>query len=317
MSRVSLQNSPGYAEAMEWLLDVFEAYETQAMSRRDGNPAPATQFTATHTILANFVTLMERFANGRSVENIQKDIGDVYDDVAAQPELRALWVDVDAWIRRVLLERGYVETIECDIAGRTLRARGKEWLQNELYAAHWDTLCWGLSTWLGIATEGPKKGRDGREWFRDDPLTRRLEADYNRLVSALFKDSRGWPTFKRHVWTELAAQLFPAVKRWGYVTLPRVELSTPKIELVLENVHVALANVLPSLLTLEEHDILTCSPFDELRNECEKGSRTRFRFQVSQVQAEVRNALIALDWKTLSLKDSGISELHAAVGADM
>jgi hypothetical protein len=194
-----------------------------------------------------------------------------------------------------------------------LRARGKEWLENELYAAHWKALCGNISSWLGIATGGLKKGRD---WFRDDPTTRRLETDYTRLVSALIKDSRGRPTFKRHVWTELAGLVFPATKEWGYITLPRVELSTPKIELVLENVHIALANVLPSLVKFEEHDMLTVSPFDQLRSACELGSRTRLRFQASQIQAEVRDALIALDWKSMGIKASGIGGFSQCTPSD-
>lgn len=316
--RNSLQATEGYTDAMIWLLDVFEAYQTEKYEYRHPHatdvPATKPYLEGTQRILRNIFTLLERFADGRSLAGIQDDMDNVYDDIEKEPELKALWLDIDVWLRKVLVQRGWVNTSECEKEGEELRARGKKWLDNKIYAAHWNTLCWGVSTWLGIDTSSPPttsataEKKDQDKWFRYDPLTREMEQNWENLTNALIRDQKGRLRVKNYVWSELAEVFLPSAKRWGYVTIPRLEFTSPKIELVFENIHVSLANLLPTLMAYEEHKSRIVSPFDAMDEYCSHGTSTRVRLQVSQIQAEIHQAMLLLDWKKFGVKDAGMGE---------
>lgn len=71
-------------------------------------------------------TLLERFANGSSMQPILDAINQIYVDAQNDPELRAWFSTLDKYIRQVLQEPGYVMKESCDQAGREINESGKK-----------------------------------------------------------------------------------------------------------------------------------------------------------------------------------------------
>lgn len=71
-------------------------------------------------------TLLERFANGSSMQPILDAINQIYLDAQDDPELKAWFTTLDKYIRQVLQEPGYVMKESCDQAGREINESGKK-----------------------------------------------------------------------------------------------------------------------------------------------------------------------------------------------
>lgn len=307
-----LQSQPGFSESMAWLIDAFQAYQVEMFAARfPGKPHPTSRMTlyslpGMRKIFSNIITIMERFARGKSVSPIQNAIQKVYEDVIGTPELRSLWEDIDNLLHRIVLQHGFINTEGCAIEARSLYERAEKWLDNTVYWAHWNAVMSGLSIWLGSSSIPSDMNQQLRHhsgtstvstWFHDDPLTRRLEKHWNKLMAALFLDQRKRFIWKRSLWKDIGELTVPAIKGMGYITFPRVEFVSPNIELVLENVNVSLANLLPTYVTLDSHEQLKISPFPETETNCADSTYSRVRVRATQIQGEVRNSMVALKWK--------------------
>lgn len=268
--------------------------------------------TVTRRIIANMVILTERFAHSRSLGPVQRQINTLYTYVLEDPTSRQLVLEIDTFIRRVLTESGYVLNDECMAQGQELWSRLSAWLSNEVYAAQWNAMWHGVSQFLGFAPgldgdsdSTSKLGSNASNWFSDEPLTRELETRWTAFTESLLMDNDR-VVFKRSMWSDLGRLFCSAVNWRGLVTLPRVELVSPNVELVLENLHLSLANVFPTVLDLRIDDRVRFSPFRELQSTCAAATKTRIVIRGQQVQADVRNALVALKFVKLNIFDKGL-----------
>lgn len=271
-----MQESDGYLEAMKWLLDTFQYYEREVAMNPDASPL----LNSTRELLRRVVAILERFANNRSLSTVQLSIIQLYRRVLDDPSFNVLGTDTDAYLRRVLLERGFLQTHDCVPEAEALWDRWGQWFADELNRAQWNVLFKAFSTWLGLQDDDP----DPEMWLPDDPVTRRLEEDLRRVARILLGN-------KRVVWADICRLIFPSVCGWGYVTIPRLEVCTPKVELVLENIHLSLANVIPTLTTYASQDIFKFTPFGELDAYCASKNRKRIQLRLEQVQADARDIL--------------------------
>lgn len=203
------------------------------------------------------MTLAERFAHNRSLGPVQRAINTLYFYVLNDPTSRQLMLEIDIFIRGVLMEVGYLATAACVTRADDLWTRLDSWLSNEVYAAQWNAMWACISHFLGsnadADTNKPAPAPNAANWFADDPLTRELEVRWTALIDSLVIDN-GRLAFKRAMWADLG-RLCSSVVNWrGFITLPRVELMTPNVELILENVHLSLANLFPTVLDVQVHD---------------------------------------------------------------
>lgn len=314
-------------------MDMFKAYEEEVLQREtakgalsrmakagerkvkghDEVPEAPVTSTPTRQILANFVTIMERFARGRSTNPIQKAIADLYADVFDDDSAMKLWRDVDRLIANVLLKKGYLGSDECAEKAEDIWTRMMAWLKDGVYRAHWNALCFGVSYWLGWKDGDPEKTE--RPWFRDDPITAKLQDDAHDFASALFLDRKGRLSFKPAIWQDVFNLVFPALTQGGggFFPIPRMEFASPNVELVLENVYLSISNILPTMITIEEHRMTKLSPFDAIKNT----HRNRNKIRISQVQADVRDAMIWVKFRKLKIQDQGDCECATRVSADV
>lgn len=292
---LSLQQSDGYLEAMTWLLDTFQYYEREAAENPDLSPFP----NSTRELLARVVEIMERFANGRSLSGVQGSIQQLYRKILHDPNFAVLGTDTDVYLRRVLLDRGFLQHHDCVPQAEELWDRWNQWFADELNRAQWNVFFTAVSAWLGIKDDDPEP----EVWFPDDPVTSRLTKDLQQVASKLLQN-------KRVVWADLGRLFFPSVCGWGYVTIPRFEVCTPKVELVLENIHLSLANVIPTITTYKSQDIFKFTPFDELDAYCASKNRKRIQLRLDQIQADARDILASVRLKRFPLFEQGKADVR-------
>lgn len=287
----SLQAQPGYTSSMAWLLSLLEAYDAELVGVVQGTPAA----TPTRRILRNFALFSDRFASGPATP-LQSALIGLYADAGRSLGLRLLWHEIDAYIRAVLLEPGYVETGVCVERGRELYIRARQWLDDALYRMHWAELVRGVSGLLGWS-----------EPDQEDTLTARLKQGCKDLFASVALDSRGLIAWKPKLWVDVANMAVPHVRNLGALCIPRVEFVSPNIEVVLENVALDWDDVMPSVLTWEMYDGVRYSIYGP-----DEFTKTRIRLNISEIHADVRDALGCIWFKGLGLSDTGLVDILLA-----
>ncbi|KAL1405701.1 hypothetical protein Q8F55_007369 [Vanrija albida] len=293
-----VQQHQDYNDAMSWLLEAGHKYEARA-ERDIQNEVKHSDATggAVQGVFSKFATILERFANGRSLEPTRKSIDNLYDDAKKDPELKQFWRDVDQYVNNVLLEPGYVLEDDAAREGKDLEKRAKSYFQTGKYKDNWDAL------WNNFVTF--TKG------FHEDPLNRQFADDWKRLTKHLAYDGQGKLAVKPHLWNDIRHQILPSlIRHIGYFPIPRAEYTDEKIDLVIENLILSGPNLFPNIVTIENHNYFKFSPFDSIKDK----SHHRFRIGLSQIQADIRNLRFAFRKKKgfPKMSDSGIADVVIA-----
>ena len=155
-----------------------------------------TKDNVLHNATTQIRILLERFANGKSMDIIIDAINALIDDARRDEEFRQWFQSVDAYSRKVLLEPGYVLEPMCNSEGRKVRDSGRRFY-DEKYKAHFDRLFDSIGTWFSAMGE--------------DPLNKRFGDDWARLTHDLLFDSEGSLKFKPQLWMDIRKVIVPSI----------------------------------------------------------------------------------------------------------
>lgn len=300
---------------MTWLLDAFDNYKGVAAHTTNKSVAGAEAVKEDPLVqdaTLKFRRLLERFANGASMDGMYSALDQLYADSKNDPELKKWWSNANDYIHRVLLDTGFVLEDECDKEGSELVESGRQFFE-EKYKGHFEHFFDEVQVWFTA--------------FADDPLNQRLGDDVRRLTKDLLFNEEGNLTFKPHLWNDLRLHFLPAVIRQiGYVPIPRAEYEDDKIAVVIESesfchtafeiqlIHLDLIlsgpNLFPNVVVIEAFNSFTFSPYPNI-NRTLDNHHHKFRLGLSQIQADIRD--VAFSFKRKSgwpkLSDHGLADV--------
>lgn len=98
--------------------------------------------------------LLERFANGTSLDIIIGAVDDLIADSRSDDALREWFSAIDAYLRRVLLEPGYVLEPDCNTQANRLRETGRQFY-DEKYQVRFNNLFDSIGTWFKAFGDDP------------------------------------------------------------------------------------------------------------------------------------------------------------------
>jgi len=204
------QDHKDYQEAITWFLDTMENYKGAAKHVAvKGQESAGAVAEDPHVSNATdgFRALLERFANGKSMDGIVNALDQIYTDAQNDGELRKWFSQMNNYVHQVLLEPGYILEDESDREGQKLVDSGKYFFQDK-YRGHYEKLSDELQLWFTA--------------FGEDPLNQRLGEDIKRLTKDILFDSQGNLTFKPKLWSDIRNVILPVVIRQvGYLPIPR------------------------------------------------------------------------------------------------
>ena len=140
--------------------------------------------------------LLERFANGKSMDPIFDAVNRLIDAARTDDAFRAWFASVDGYARKVLLEPGYVLEERCGEEGARLREDGRRFY-DDTYKEHFNGLFGAVGGWF-------------RE-MGEDPLNKRFGDDWARLTRDLLFDSEGALKFKPELWMDIRKVILPTI----------------------------------------------------------------------------------------------------------
>jgi hypothetical protein len=243
-------------------------------------------------MLTDLKTLLERFANSTSADDLIDSINQIYRDADADPELKGWFKDMDAFIRRCLKEQGYILQESSTDAWNSLYDKGNFLLRNK-YRSHTDR----------IANEFKFFGNE----FDNDPQNKAFGAAVEKLFLDLGNDENGKAAFKPHLLKDLTEVILPAVfENIRYVPIPRIEVSDPMLDAVIENLVIESDNLAPNVFEFGSDNYWRWG-----RKKITNKNKNKVMISVSGVQMDLRDVSYYVKKKQgfPSIKDTGIADI--------
>jgi Family of unknown function (DUF5923)/Protein of unknown function (DUF4449) len=224
-------------QAINTLLDLAETYVGHGntiLNQSVGTVQGAHEDNALRNAEADLKTLIERFANNTSTNDLWDAIDQIYRDADQDPELKNWAKQVNALIRRCLKEQGYIMEDAATDEWNALYDRGN-FLLRDRYRNHTDRILDEVKFLAGQ--------------FDKDPFNRCFADSCQKLFSDLGNDEKGKPTFKPHLVKDLTDVILPVIfENIRYVPIPRIEYTDPMVDVVIENLVVESDNLMPNVV---------------------------------------------------------------------
>ncbi|CUA74610.1 putative protein C32A11,02c [Schizosaccharomyces pombe 972h-] [Rhizoctonia solani] len=293
---VECQKHDDYQASIRWFLSAIESYHGHSKTVASSGQNSAKNVTSDPSLrlaTRELRTLLERFANGQSMDPILDATGTLWDDAQKDEDLRAWFRKLDEYVRKVLLEPGYVLQPQCNSRGDEIREEGRRFFDHK-YKAHKDNLFDSIQRWFTA--------------MGDDPLNKRFGEDWQRLSKDLLFDSNGNLAFKPTLWSDIRRVILPAiVEQVGYIPIPRVEYTDNQLDLVIENLTLQGKNLFPNVVEIEAHNYVKFSPYRAINDEQVHDLTLSF----GHIQADMRDVAFYFNKKSgmPKLKDSGLADV--------
>jgi len=190
-------------------------------------------FQANEATLTKLKTLIERFANSTSTDDLFDSLNQIYRDADRDPELKNWFKSANRLLRKTLQEQGYILQDTATDDWNDLIDQGR-FLFRERYRDHTDRI-FGEIKFLA-------------DQFDQDPQNKAFGDAVQKLFLDLGNDESGKATFKPHLIKDLTEVILPAIfEHTRYVPIPRIEVSDPTIDVVVENLVIESDNLFPNV----------------------------------------------------------------------
>jgi len=290
------QQHPDYQTAVQTLLDLAEEYGGHANRMAHGGSGTVQDArSGLAQAEGDLKTLIERFANGTSTDDLWSSINTIYEDADKDEELRNWFRSMNQYIRRCLQEQGYVLDDSSTEDWNRLHDRGNYLLRNK-YRAHTDRIVDEIKF---LADQ-----------FDQDPQNKEFAASLNKLFTDLGNDENGKPVFKPHLVKDLTDVILPAIfENVAYIPVPRIEYSDPQFDAVIENLVLESDNFMPNVMEIASENYMRFG-----RKKIANKSKHSIDVKVSGIQMDLRDVSYFIKRKEgfPSLTDTGVANILLA-----
>lgn len=293
---IECQQHPDYNEAISTLLDLAEQYGGHANSLASGGTGTVKDARSSLAQAeADLKTLIERFANGTSSDDLWDAVNQIYIDAQNDPELKDWFKSMDKYIRRCLQEQGYILEPASTQDWNKLYDHGN-YLLRQKYKTHTDRI---LDEIKFLANQ-----------FDEDAQNKQFAQSVNKLFLDLGNDENGKPTFKPHLIKDLTEVILPATfESIAYIPIPRIEYSDPQVDAVIENLVLESDNFMPNLLEVHNENHMRFG-----RKKIASHQQHALEVKVSGVQMDLRDVSLYIKRKQgfPSITDTIIADILLA-----
>jgi hypothetical protein len=248
--------------------------------------------SALTTAEADLKTLIERFANYTSADDLIDAINNIYRDADRDPELKGWFREVDTYIRKCLKETGYILEDRSTDEYNRLYDRG-QFLLRDRYRDHTNRVTDELNF---LAHQ-----------FDADPMNKRFADSVNKLFYDLGNDENGNAVFKKHLLTDVTQVILPGfLESVSYVPIPRIEYTDHMMDAIVENLVIESDNLTPNMLEIGSDNLFRWG-----RKTVASKNKNKIMVSVSGVQMDLKDVSYYVKKKEgfPSLTDKGVMDI--------
>jgi hypothetical protein len=287
------QQHPDYQQAIGTLLDLAEQYGRHGRRLTSGGSGTVKE-ARSHLgqAEADLKTLIERFANGTSSQDVFTAINTIYEDADRDPELKNWFKSFDTYVRNCLQQQGYIMEDESNEEWNRLYDQGN-YLLRQKYRGHTDRV---INEVKFLAQQ-----------FDEDLMNKSFAASLQKLFKDLGHDADGKPVFKPHLIKDLTEIIIPAaLESVSYIPIPRIEFSDSQIDAVVENLVLESDNFMPNVL-----EVASDHYFRWGRKNIANKNKNTIDIKVSGVQMDLRDVSYYVKRKQgfPALTDTGVANI--------
>ncbi|KAL2164305.1 hypothetical protein VTH06DRAFT_3521 [Thermothelomyces fergusii] len=290
------QQHPDYQRAIQTLLSLAEEYGDHASRlARGGSGTVKDARSGLVQAETDLKTLVERFANGTSTEDLWDSIKTIYDDADRDPQLKDWFKSLNRYIRRCLQEQGYILDDDSNEQWNRLYDEGN-YLLRDKYRSHTDHVVDEIKF---LADQ-----------FDQDSQNKAFAASLTKLFTDLGNDEDGRPAFKPHLVKDLTDVVIPAMlQNVAYIPVPRIEYSDPQFEAVIENLVLESDNFMPNVLEIASENYMRFG-----RKNIASSSKHSVDVKATGIQMDIRDVSYYIRRKQgfPSLTDTGVANFLLA-----
>jgi len=292
---VEIQGHQDYQQAIDTLLRLAEEY-TGHTKNLAGQTQGAVKGAHTDDSLqkaeADLKTLIERFANSTSLDDLFDSINVIYRDADNDPELKGWFKHFNTYIRKCLKEQGFVLQDSATDEWNKLYDQGN-FLLRDRYRNHTDRIADELKFYA--------------DQFDKDPQNTAFGNSMQKLFNDLGTDENGNPAFKPHLIKDLTDVIIPGIfESVRYVPIPRIEYSDPMIDAVVENLVLEGDNLAPNVMEFGSDNYWRWG-----RKSISSKNKNKVMLSVSGIQCDLRDVSYYIKKKEgfPSITDKGVMDL--------
>ncbi|TDZ29133.1 Uncharacterized protein C8035_v004525 [Colletotrichum spinosum] len=290
------QQHPDYAQAIETLLNLAEEYAGHSRTIAQGGSGTVRDArSGLAQAESDLKTLIERFANGTSTDDLFESINQIYRDADQDRELKDWFKAMDRYVRRCLLEQGYILDEDSNQEWNHLYDHGR-YLLRDKYRVHTDRVFDEIKFLI--------------DQFDQDPQNKRFGQAVQKLFTDLGNDENGKPTFKPHLLKDLSEVIIPALfENVAYIPVPRIEYSDPQFDAIIENLVLESDNFMPNILEVNSENYFRWG-----RKKIANKHKQSFEVKVAGVQLDLRDVSYHVKRKQgfPSITDTGVADILLA-----
>ncbi|MCJ1418641.1 hypothetical protein MMC32_004989 [Xylographa parallela] len=292
---VEIQGHQDYQQAIDTLLSLAEEYTGHGHNvaqQSIGTVKGAHTDNALTTAEADLKTLIERFANSTSSDDLFESINNMYRDADRDPELKKWFREMDQYVRKCLKETGYIMEDKATDEYNRLYDRGN-FLLRDRYRDHTNRV---MDEIKHLADQ-----------FDQDPQNTRFANSMNKLFNDLGNDENGKPTFKPHLIKDLTNVILPGVfESIRYVPVPRIEYTDHMMDAIVENLVIESDNLTPNLLEIGSDNLFRWG-----RKTVASKNKNKVMLNVSGVQMDLKDVSYYVKKKEgfPSVMDKGVMDI--------
>ncbi|KAF5237481.1 hypothetical protein FAUST_6041 [Fusarium austroamericanum] len=287
------QQHEDYSQAIQTLLRLAETYSRHG--RTVGQGSTETAKGARGGLGAaerDLRTIIERFANGTSTEDLWEAIGQIYRDADNDRELKDWFKAMDSYIRRCLLQQGYILEDQSTREWDQLYDQGHYLLRNK-YRGHTDRIVDEIKF---LADQ-----------FDQDPQNHAFAETLTKLFKDLGNDQDGKPVFKPHLLKDLRDVIIPAaLENIAYIPIPRIEYTDSQFDAIIENLVLESDNFAPNVLEVSSEHYFRWG-----RKKIANKNHQTMEVKVAGIQMDLRDVSFHVKRKQgfPSLTDTGVADI--------
>ncbi|MCJ1263101.1 hypothetical protein MMC22_002971 [Lobaria immixta] len=293
---VEVQGHQDYQQAIETLLSLAEEYAGHGKNisqQGAGTVKGAHDDSALTTAEADLRTLLERFANSTSSDDLIESINNIYRDADKDPELKGWFRSIDKYVRKCLNEPGFIMQDAANEEWGQLSDHG-HFLLRERYRDHTNRV---LDEIKFLADQ-----------FDQDAQNKQFAASINKLFNELGNDENGKPVFKKHLVKDLSTVIIPGIfESVRYVPVPRIEYTDPTMDAIVENLVIESDNLMPNSFEFGSDNYFRWG-----RKTVTNKNKNKVMVSVSGVQMDLKDVSYYVNKKQgfPSIKDTGVMDIY-------
>lgn len=292
---VEIQGHQDYLRAVETLLRLAEKYTghtKDVVSQGHGAVKGAHADDSLQIAEADLKTLIERFANSTSLDDLFDSINNIYRDADRDPELKDWFKHIDRYIRRCLKEQGFIMEDEATDEWNAIYDQG-HFLLRDRYRNHTNRIVDELRFLVGQ--------------FDEDPQNKAFGEALRKLFLDLGQDDSGQAALKPHLIKDLTDVIIPGIfENTRYVPVPRIEYTDSMVDVIIENLIIESDNLAPNVLEFGADNYWRWG-----RKKISNKNRHKFMLSVSGVQMDLRDVSYYIKRKQgfPSITDKGVMDV--------